>query len=294
MAKPFVKWVGGKSKLIPQITSYFPNDLKDWEEAIYVEPFIGGGAMFFHMLQTYKNLKTSVINDINHNLITTYRVVKDNVYDLINFLKQLETDFNCLADIERCEGFYISIREKYNESELDDVEIASYFIFLNKTCFNGLYRENKKGLFNVPFGKVLNKVICDEKTLRECSELLRHTVILEGDFENTLNYASEGSLFYFDPPYRPISNTSKFTNYTKDGFNDDSQERLMCFCRKIDKCGAKFFVSNSDDTYDNYFHKLYKEYKFEKIVANRNINSNPLGRGKINEILIHNNLVDFK
>lgn len=186
----------------------------------------------------------------------------------------------------------MAVRDRYNEKNLDPIENTTKFIFLNKTCFNGLYRVNKKGLFNVPFGKYANPIICDSDTILRDSELLQRVEILTGDFEKTLPYAKGNTLFYFDPSYRPLSDTSSFNDYTKEAFNDMVQIRLKEYCDLIDDSGFSFMLSNSDckgkNEEDNFFDALYAAYKIERVWASRSINSNPNKRGKLTEILVHN------
>lgn len=186
----------------------------------------------------------------------------------------------------------MSVREQYNQKNLAPVDNTTKFIFLNRTCFNGLYRVNKSGLFNVPFGKYKNPKICDPQTIRKDSELLQRVEILNGDFEETFNYAKGNTLFYFDPPYRPLSDTSSFNDYTKESFNDDTQIRLKEYCDRINNAGYSFMLSNSDckgkTESDNFFDILYKDYQIERVWASRSINANPNKRGKLTEILVHN------
>lgn len=285
--KPFIKWVGGKGQLIEQLDSLLPEDFGNWEDVTYIEPFVGGGAMLFYMLQRYPNIKHAVINDVNSDLTNLYWVVRDFPEALIKSLAIIENKYLALQNEEDKRSFFLMQRERYNGKNLYSVENAALFIFLNKTCFNGLYRVNKKGLFNVPFGKYKNPKICDSATIRKDSELLQKVVILAGDFEQTFKYAKGNTLFYFDPPYRPITKTSAFTDYTKDSFNDDSQVRLKEYCDKVNKAGYKFMLSNSD-CQDNFFDTLYENYKIDRVFASRSINCNGQKRGKLTEILVHN------
>ena len=265
-AKPFIKWAGGKSQLIDQLDMQLPADFGNWENATYIEPFVGGGAMLFYMLQRYPNIEHAVINDINPDLA-------------------LETE-------GRRKDFFTAARERFNEKRLGPIENTTKFFFLNRTCFNGLYRVNKKGLFNVPFGKYSNPTICDPETILKDSELLQRVEILNGDFEATFEYAQGNSFFYFDPPYRPLSDTSSFNDYAKESFNDDAQIRLKVYCDRINEAGFHFMLSNSDckgkNENDNFFDVLYGAYPIERVWASRSINSNPNKRGKLTEILVHN------
>lgn len=291
-AKPFIKWVGGKSQLIEQLDTYLPADFDKWKHVTYIEPFVGGGAMLFHMLQRYPNIQHAIINDINSDLIMCYRTVRDNPTELIASLKDIEKRYLALQTEEIKKEFFLTIRDRYNEKNLDPIENTTYFFFLNRTCFNGLYRVNKKGGFNVPFGKYPNPTICDPKTILIDSELLQRVEILNGDFESTYTYARDNTLFYFDPPYRPLSDTSSFNDYTKEAFNDDAQIRLKEYCDRLNGARASFMLSNSDgkgkNEEDNFFDDLYSAYQIERVWASRSINSNPNKRGKLTEILVRN------
>ncbi|WP_337480047.1 DNA adenine methylase [Prevotella sp.] len=292
IAKPFIKWVGGKGQLIEQLEAKLPADFDNWDNATYIEPFIGGGAMLFYMLQQHPNIKRAVINDINPDLITCYRTVRDNVELLIPALRDIQAEYHALSDMEAKREMFMAVRQSYNEKNLDPIENTVKFFFLNRTCFNGLYRVNKRGLFNVPWGKYIQPQICDEYTLRTDSELLKRVEILEGDFEDTISYAEGNTLFYFDPPYRPLSDTSSFNDYTKDAFNDDSQVRLKEFCDHVNVDGHCFMLSNSDckgkNEADNFFEVLYANYYIDRVMASRNVNANGAKRGKISELLIRN------
>ena len=186
----------------------------------------------------------------------------------------------------------MAVRDRYNEKNLDPIENTTKFFFLNRTCYNGLYRVNRKGLFNVPFGKYTNPQICDPTTIRKDSELLQRVEIMTGDFEETFKHAHGNTLFYFDPPYRPLSDTSSFNDYTKEAFNDDAQIRLKEYCDRIHAAGYKFMLSNSDckgkNEDDNFFDVLYGAYQVERVWASRSINSKASKRGKLTEILVHN------
>lgn len=291
-AKPFIKWVGGKSQLIEQLDAQLPADFGNWDNVTYIEPFVGGGAMLFYLLQRYPNIQHAVINDINQDLVICYKTVRDSLGLLIESLKDIEKTYLSLQTEEKRKDFFMAARERYNEKGLDPIENTTKFFFLNRTCFNGLYRVNKKGLFNVPFGKYANPTICDPNMLRKDSELLQRVEILTGDFEDTFDYANGNTFFYFDPPYRPLSDTSSFNDYTKEAFNDDAQIRLKKYCDKINESGYKFMLSNSDckgkDEKDNFFDMLYEAYQIERVWASRSINSNPNKRGKLTEILVHN------
>lgn len=291
-AKPFIKWVGGKSQLIEQLDAQLPNDFGNWENVTYIEPFVGGGAMLFYMLQRYPNIQRAVINDINSDLVCCYQTVRDQVEVLIESLRNYEQLYLALQTEDNRKDFYMAARSRYNEKNLDSIENATLFFFLNRTCFNGLYRVNKSGFFNVPFGKYANPTICDPDTLRMDSELLQRVEIMNGDFEETFQYAQGNTLFYFDPPYRPLSDTSSFNDYTKEAFNDNAQIRLKEYCDRIHAAGYQFMLSNSDckgkNEADNFFDVLYEAYQIERVWASRSINAIASKRGKLTEILVRN------
>ncbi len=291
-AKPFIKWVGGKGQLLNQLDALLPNNFNSWDNVTYIEPFVGGGAMLFHILQRHHNITRAVINDINHDLILCYQTVRDNLDALISSLRHIEARYIALTSIDAKQDMFMQVRARYNEKNLDPVENTTLFFFLNRTCFNGLYRVNRKGLFNVPFGKYVSPQICDELTLRTDSALLQRVEILEGDFTQTFRHAQSPTLFYFDPPYRPLSATSNFNDYTKGAFNDDSQRRLKEFCDTINSLGHSFMLSNSDcpgtGQQEGFFDALYRDYLIDRVMAARNVNANGAKRGKISEILVHN------
>ena len=290
-ARPFVKWVGGKTQLIDDIKKTLPRDLSHRNEMTYVEPFVGGGAVLFWILQEYPNITRAVINDINAELICTYRVIKYDVENLILKLSRLQNEYLPLNEVDR-KKYFLAQRERFNEENNSEVEIAALFIFLNRTCFNGLYRVNSKGKFNVPHGKYSNPKICDEETLRADSAVLQRVEILCGDFAQTGKYAGDNVLYYFDPPYRPLTETSAFTSYAKDGFDDAEQMRLRDFCEQIATRKSLFVASNSDplnvDNEDVFFDHLYKMFSIKRVSAARMINSKGNGRGAISEIMISN------
>ena len=284
-AKPFIKWAGGKGQLIEQLDALLPLDFEKKENVIYIEPFIGGGAMLFYMLQRYSNIKTAVINDINEDLIGCYKVIRDEPDNLIRELSELQKEYYSLNDESERKQYFLQKRLLYNSKVSNGVEQSALLIFLNRTCFNGLYRVNKLGYFNVPFGKYKCPLICDIDTIRVDSELLKDVEILSLDFENTLKYVSTNSFVYMDPPYRPLNTTSCFNDYSKESFNDDAQIRLKIFCDKIHQRGGLFMLSNSDSS---FFSELYSNYSIKKVYATRSINSVASKRGKISEIVVRN------
>lgn len=270
LLKPFVKWAGGKRQLLPEIKKYIPE-----EYSTYYEPFVGGGAVLFH-IQPEK----FVINDVNREIVNVYNTVKNEVENLITELKSYEND----AD------FYYKIRaidRVENFSNLSNVKKAARVIYLNKTCFNGLFRVNRQGQFNVPFGKYKKPNIVNEDTLRAVNQYFAQAKgeILNTDFAECLSKAKKDSFVYLDPPYDPVSNSSSFTGYTLSGFNRYEQERLKTTCDKLNQKGCKFLLSNSAT---DFIKDLYKDYKIEIVKAGRSINSKASKRGKIEEVLIRN------
>lgn len=290
-AKPFVKWAGGKTQLLGEIEKSLPDNFASIEDVVYVEPFVGGGAVLFWLLQRYSNISRAIINDINSDLINVYSVVKVSPDKLVRELQQLESAYIRLGAQER-KDYYAEQRSLFNEKSASKEVMAALFVFLNRTCFNGLYRVNAKGAFNVPHGKYANPKICDERNIWAVSELLQRVEILCGDFSKTLEYASNKSLFYIDPPYKPLTETSSFTSYAKEGFNDEEQIRLGRFCMEISKRRAMFVASNSDpqemNAQDDFFYRVYDTFNIRKVQASRMINANPSGRGKLFEIMITN------
>lgn len=286
MANSFIKWAGGKRQLITTLDSRLPDNF-DKQITKYVEPFVGGGSYLFHMVEKHPKLKRVVINDVNYRLINCYTIIRDHPKELNNKMKLLADLYNTIDSDEDKKEMYNLIRKQFNQDEGDELELASYFIFLNKTCFNGLYRVNSRGEFNVPFGKYAHPNLFDENRINSCSELLQKAKIVTGDFDRLVNEATKHAFFYLDPPYRPISKTSSFTEYDKTPFKDEDQIRVKEFCDAIDDKESYFLLSNSD-CQDDFFEKLYEEYYVEKIKARRNINSRGEARGYILEILVSN------
>jgi len=291
-AKPFLKWAGGKTQLLPTIDSFLPESFRRECDVTYIEPFVGGGAMLFFMLQKYPNIKRAIINDINPHLIKTYTVIRDQPSALIDSLKELQSIFRLSGGHDMQKEFFLNVRSRFNQGSLDDIEEAAYMIFLNRTCFNGLYRENSKGMFNVPFGKYMNPTICDDALIMADSELLQKVEILHGDFSETGAYVNGYTFFYFDPPYRPLDATSSFNSYVKETFNDNEQIRLRDFYALLSSQGCHGMLSNSDcrgrNEDDVFFDSLYQDFIIERVCAKRSINANPLKRGAITELLIRN------
>ena len=266
LARPFIKWVGGKTQLLDEVKKSLPCDFAQRQHITYVEPFVGGGAVMFWILQAYPNIERAVINDINEELICTYRVIKRDVDALITELAAIQSEYIPLNSNAR-KDFFLAKRALFNTKKITPIQTAALFIFLNRTCFNGLYRVNSKGEFNVPHGKYMNPRICDAANLRSCSEVLQKVEILCGDFAETGRYA-------------------------KEGFDDREQIRLRDFCDQISKDEALFIASNSDpkdvNPQEEFFDTIYKHFFIKRVSAARMINSDATGRGAISELIISN------
>ncbi|MFO1444338.1 DNA adenine methylase [Bacillus sp. Bva_UNVM-123] len=268
--QPFLKWAGGKRQLLPEIRKYIPTKINT-----YYEPFIGAGAVLFD-IQPEK----AVINDINIELVNVYQVIKSNADELIEDLKKHENDkeyFYEIRNLDRTPAYM----------ELSPIERASRIIYLNKTCFNGLFRVNSKGQFNVPFGKYKNPQIVNEHVIRAVHSYLstNDVQILNTDFEKVVEGAKEGDFIYLDPPYDPVSSTSSFTSYSLDGFNREDQQRLKNLFVELDRRGCNVLLSNSAT---DFIKELYEDYHIEIVSASRHINAKASGRGKIDEVLVMN------
>lgn len=291
--KPFLKWAGGKGQLLKEIEKYYPFD--DVVITKYAEPFVGGGAVLFDILSKY-NLEEIYISDINTELINTYVIVRDYIEELVMLLKKYQLEYVPLETEDR-KSYYMAKRERFNDlkvngNDTENIEKAALMILLNKTCFNGLYRVNRKGLFNVPMGSYKNPLICDEKNIRAVSKKLQNVRIVCGDYRKSADFIDEHTFVYFDPPYRPLTETASFTAYTEKLFNDDEQIELAEFVENMHQKGAKIVVSNSDpknsNTEDDFFDNIYSLHKIKRIEATRMINCNSKARGKIKELLISN------
>ena len=294
MAKPFLKWAGGKRQLISEIESRLPPNIS--EISTYVEPFIGGGALLFHMLENY-DFKKIHISDINLELVLCYRQLQSSVEDVISSLEKLIDDFP--DETEARSDFFYNIRELWN-SNLDiesmndgeKSERVAQMIFLNKTCFNGLFRLNRSGKFNVPTGRYKKPSFPSSEALKQVSVALQSVTIHHGSYEECLKWIDGNSFVYFDPPYRPLSKTSSFVSYSKGDFDDENQTELASFTKVLDSRKVKFLLSNSDPKNtipnDDFFDVLYNYFKIDRVFASRSINSNPEKRGKISELLIRN------
>ena len=292
IAKPFLKWAGGKTQLIGEIEKNLPLEIVN-NKFTYLEPFVGSGAILFWMLNNYPKLEKAVINDINEDLINTYNIIASKPKELISILYEFQNEYHFLDDKEEQKKlYYYEKRDLYNLRNTDKTTQAALFIFLNRTCFNGLYRVNKNNGYNVPMGAYKKPTICDEPNLFAVSEALKSVEIIHGDYENTLEYVGEKSLFYFDPPYKPLSNTSNFNAYAKGEFDDGEQIRLRNFCTKLDMLGYNWLLSNSDvkgkDLNDNFFDEIFSKFSILRVKAKRSINANPEKRGELNELLITN------
>lgn len=263
-AKPFLKWAGGKNQLINDIEKALPNEFIS-QKFTYVEPFVGSGAVLFWILNNFPSLEKAVINDINSDLTNAYKVIASNPRELIAVLKQFQGEFHALEVLaDKKKEYFYAKRELFNTRETDKVTQAALFIFLNRTCFNGLFRVNKNNGFNVPMGSYKKPTICDKENLLAVSEVLQRVEILTGDYQQTLQHSEKPALFYFDPPYKPLSDTSSFNSYAKEDFGDTEQIRLRDFCKTLDTLDHKWILSNSDvkgkDANDNFFDDLYNEF----------------------------------
>lgn len=290
-AKPFVKWAGGKRQLLPIINDNLPKELKNKELNKYIEPFVGGGAVLFNIISQYK-FEQIIINDYNEDLMHLYNHIKNNKDKIINELKNLSDTYLSLNDDDR-KNYYYKARELFNSEKSGTITKSVLFIFLNRTCFNGLYRVNSSGKFNVPYGSYKNPTILDIDNIVKVSEALSNVTILNGDFSIIEKYVDEKTFVYFDPPYRPLSVTSSFTSYEKNDFNDEEQIRLANFYKYLhNEKHAKLMLSNSDpkniNENDDFFDILYKGFNIKRVEAKRAINSDRNGRGKITELLITN------
>ena len=284
-AKPFLKWAGGKKQLIKEIEKTFPYNKED--SFTYIEPFLGGGAILFWVLENFPNLKKAIANDVNKDLIDVYKVVRDDVDNLIEILSKYDKEYNALPPYsDERKAYYYDRRREYNFRKNNPTKQAALFIFLNRTCFNGLYRVNSKDRFNVPVGKYKNPTICDEPTLRKASRLLQKVELSNTDFEYVVENIPKNSVFYFDPPYQPISSTANFTSYTKDGFEEAEHKRLASFCNYITNEG-EFWILSSPITKKSPPKNL-KWKSIAKFNARRSINSNGEKRNNASEMIITN------
>ena len=292
--KPFIKWAGGKGQLLSDLRKTYPKELGK-SVTKFAEPFVGGGAVLFDVLSNYE-LEKVYISDINAELINTYKMIRDNLEGLIASLNEVQNAYITMNMDDRKE-YYYEKRERFNYLKVNgdesiNIEKAALFIFLNKTCFNGLYRVNKAGLFNVPMGSYKNPMICDEQNLRNISATIQNVTIVCADYKESVEFIDENTFVYFDPPYRPITDTASFTAYTENLFDDDAQVQLARFIGEMGNKGARVILSNSDpknsNTEDDFFDKLYEKLSICRVEATRMINCNSESRGKISELLITN------
>ncbi len=280
--KPFLKWVGGKTKLLSEIEKSLPKNLIK-KSFNYVEPFLGGGAVFFHLIQKF-DIEKAYLNDLNNKLIDVYKDVRDKNTELIQKLKKLESDYYGSSDKKT---FFLDKRNEFNTIK-KSTEKSALFVFLNKTGFNGMYRENSKGEFNIPFGKMKAPMICNKKLLTQINKILNDNEIVfsSKSFEKVI--VDEANTFYYlDPPYRPVSKTSSFTNYTKRSFSEKTQQLLKEYCDTINSKEAFFMQSNSYSN-DGFFQKLYKDRKINNLNVTRTISADGSKRNKVKEIIIRN------
>jgi DNA adenine methylase len=295
-----LKWAGGKSQLLDQLEVYYPNELRTGKIERYVEPFIGGGAVFFEMIQKYP-IHFSYISDINKDLILTYQVIQQSPAILLEFLEQYQRQYYDTVEAKR-QLLFLSVRKQFNDQRLEIdyqsfskhwISRAAQFIFLNKTCFNGLFRLNSCGEFNVPFGHYKNPNVLDSMNILAVSKVLQQTKIQISNYKNCYEHVDEKTFVYFDPPYRPVSKTASFTSYTGVEFTDKEQIELANFFRKLDcEKQAKLMLSNSDpkneNSQDDFFEKIYSGYHLHRVRANRMINCHAHKRGHISELVITN------
>lgn len=291
--RPFVKWAGGKGQLLDRLKSNLPNGIgKNVRK--YAEPMVGGGALLFALLNEY-SFDEIYISDNNKELINAYLVIKETCDGLIDVLNGMQLQYWNCENIDCKQNYYYEQRNRFNSTALNErtkIEKAALFIFLNKTCFNGLYRVNKKGQFNVPFGKHEKPTICDTENLTRLHSALQKVKIKHCDYREVLDFADASTFVYIDPPYRPLSTTSSFTSYTEEPFNDNEQIELASIYKQLSDKGAKVMLSNSDphnvNEEDNFFDDLYSEFNIERVEASRMINSRASARGKIKELIIKN------
>lgn len=291
-AKPFLKWAGGKTQLITEIEKVLPKNIIT-KKFTFVEPFVGSGAILFWILNNFPNVEKAVINDINADLTNVYKIIASNPTELISVLKDFQEEYHSIdLEVDNKREYYTQKRTLFNTRSSDKATQAALFIFLNRTCFNGLFRVNKSNGFNVPIGSYKKPMICDAENIIAVSETLQKVEILTGDYQQTLIYAEKPVLFYFDPPYKPLSKTSSFNTYSKEEFGDNEQIRLRDFCKTLNTLNHHWILSNSDvkgkDIEDNFFDEIYDEFYINRVFARRSINANAEKRGKLTELLITN------
>lgn len=299
VARPFLKWAGGKRQLLEKFQELYPTQLKQKKITTYYEPFLGSGAVFFDIAQKFE-IKSAYLYDINEELILTYKVVQKDVSKLLDFLFRYQINYIKL-DKEKRQDFFYEQRNIFNTQRFN-IDYNTYseqwfpraaqFIFLNRTCFNGLYRVNSKGEFNVPVGDYVNPIICDEQNLLAAHQILQIAEIKKVDYKEIISDLNGQSFIYFDPPYRPISKTASFNAYSKHSFGHNEQVELANLFKLLDKKGMQLMLSNSDpkniDPSDNFFDEIYNDFNITRVPARRMINSDSTKRGIINEIVVTN------
>ncbi len=298
MAKPFIKWAGGKSQLIPEIAKRLPQYITSGRPYQHIEPFCGSAAVAFYLLESRHPPTKIILNDINTDLIDLFKVIKFHPQDLLNFLKTIQNEYNGLLGKEEKKPYYYDRREQFNQRKDDPIKRAGLFIFLNRAGFNGLYRVNSKNEFNVPIGNYKQPKFVFEDGILKASKLLQNVALYNLSFEDILDKVNYGedkevpAFFYFDPPYKPLNESSNFTSYAKGSFHDADQLKLKQFCDLLDRQGYQWLLSNSDttnfDPSNTFFDDLYANYTVERVKASRSINSKGNKRGQINELLIRN------
>ena len=298
MAKPFIKWAGGKSQLIAQIDKRLPHYITEGKPYVYVEPFTGSAAVALHLLDSAHPPSAVIINDINHDLINLYQVVKFHPNELLAYLRVFQAEYDQLQDKAAKQPYYYAKRDAFNSRQTAFVEQAALFIFLNRAGFNGLYRVNSKNQFNVPIGSYKQPNFVFEEVIFNASQALKNVNLYSGNYEETLlhlqaiNCDNLPVFFYLDPPYKPLSESSSFTAYAKNSFNDDDQRALKSFCDTLHQQGYHWLLSNSDttnlDSQNRFFDDLYMDYDIERVKASRSINSKGTKRGQVSELMIRN------
>lgn len=293
ISKPFVKWAGGKRQLLEEIDKRISSDILEAKNFTYIEPFVGSGAVFFQIMNKFgSQIKKAIINDVNTDLMQAFECIKNTPNELNQKLLRISDEYFANNTEEKRKAYFLESRKLFNTKTNDSVSNTALFIFLNRTCFNGLYRVNSKGAFNVPFGRYKNPKIYNPELIVAISEVLQKVEIQNTDYKKLLSKSKGPVLYYLDPPYKPLSQSSSFTSYSKDSFTDKDQEELKAFCDKINKKGYRFILSNSDlknsEPQNDYFDDMYSAYKIERVQANRAINSKAEKRGKISELLISN------
>lgn len=285
--KPFLKWAGGKRQLLPSIIQSLPIRLKQLPAFVYVEPFVGSGAVLLHMLQIFPNIKKAIINDLNPELTTVWKTIKEEPEKLTGRLAEFQGSFLTLKNEDARKEMYYNIRSNYNLKNADPVTLSAMLIFLNKTCYNGLYRVNRRNHFNVPFGRYTNPKILEKDNILAVSGLLEKVEIRNIDFSDLRVQSTIPLFYYLDPPYKPVSPTALFNSYSMQAFDDSAQVRLKEFCDVLTKIGAWWLQSNSDPG-NFFFDELYAQYHIKRVKASRMINSKASARGTVNELLISN------